>query len=139
MIHAGRMISCPEFGPPELTKPGLSMAAAAPRMHAEKNRDLMLPLNLACVDEAQGNGEVVRMLVEAGGDIDGKCWDVTPLMAACSGRPRARAPCIHACMHARACSHTRRAHLLRAAVLLCDTRRLGAQAVTTGPSRRYSS
>ena len=32
----------------------------------EKNRDLMLPLNLACVDEAQGNGEVIRMLVEAG-------------------------------------------------------------------------
>lgn len=51
----------------------------------EKNRDLMLPLNLSCVDEAQGNGEVVRMLVEAGADIDAKCWDVTPIMAAASG------------------------------------------------------
>ena len=51
----------------------------------EKNRDLMAPLNLSCVDEAQGNGEIVRQLVEAGAEIDGKCWDVTPLMAAASG------------------------------------------------------
>ena len=51
----------------------------------EKNRDLMLPLNLAVVDEAQGNGEVVRMLVEHGADIDAKCWDVTPMMAAAAG------------------------------------------------------
>ena len=51
----------------------------------EKNRDLMSPLALSVVDEAQGNGEVVRMLVEHGADIDGRCWDVTPLMAACSG------------------------------------------------------
>ena len=51
----------------------------------EKNRDLMLPLNLAVVDEAQGNGEVVRMLVESGADIDSKCWDITPIMAAASG------------------------------------------------------
>ena len=51
----------------------------------EKNRDLMLPLNLACVDEAQGNGEVIRMLVEAGADIDAKCWDITPIMAAANG------------------------------------------------------
>lgn len=45
----------------------------------------MSPLALSVVDEAQGNGEVVRMLVEHGADIDGRCWDVTPLMAACSG------------------------------------------------------
>ena len=51
----------------------------------EKNRDLMLPLNLAVVEEAQGNGEVVRMLVESGADIDAKCWDITPIMAAASG------------------------------------------------------
>ncbi len=50
----------------------------------EKNADLMCALNLACVDEAQGNGDVVRMLVEAGAEVDGKCWDVTPLMAAAS-------------------------------------------------------
>jgi hypothetical protein len=64
-----------------IVKDLLSMGAL---LH-EKNRDLMNPLQLACVDEAQGNGEVVRMLVEAGADIDAKCWDVTPLMAACSG------------------------------------------------------
>lgn len=51
----------------------------------EKNRDLMTPLQLAVVDEAQGNGEIVRMLVERGCDIDAKCWDVTPLMAAAAG------------------------------------------------------
>lgn len=51
----------------------------------EKNRDLMSPLQLSVVDEAQGNGEVVRMLVEAGCEIDAKCWDITPLMAAASG------------------------------------------------------
>ena len=51
----------------------------------EKNRDLMLPLNLAVVEEAQGNGEVVRMLIEHGADIDAKCWDVTPIMAAAAG------------------------------------------------------
>ena len=51
----------------------------------EKNRDLMSPLQLAVVDEAQGNGEVVRMLIEAGCNIDAKCWDITPLMAAASG------------------------------------------------------
>ncbi len=45
----------------------------------------MSPLQLSVVDEAQGNGEVVRMLVEAGCDIDAKCWDITPLMAAASG------------------------------------------------------
>jgi len=50
----------------------------------EKNRDLMNPLQLACVDEAQGNGEVVRLLVEAGAQIDAMCWDVTPLQAASS-------------------------------------------------------
>ena len=51
----------------------------------EKNRDLMLPLNLACVDEAQGNGDVIRMLVESGGDVNAPCWDVTPLQAAANG------------------------------------------------------
>ena len=50
----------------------------------EKNRDLMSPIQLSVVDEAHGNGEVVRMLVEAGCDIDAKCWDITPLMAAAS-------------------------------------------------------
>merc|ERR1712185_818991 len=29
--------------------------------------------------------QVVRMLVEHGADIDALCWDVSPLMAACSG------------------------------------------------------
>ena len=41
------------------------------------------------VDEAQGNGDVVRMLVEAGADMDAKCWDITPLMCA---HARARSP-----------------------------------------------
>ena len=36
-----------------------------PLLH-EKNRDLMSPLQLACVDEAQGNGEVVRVRVRVG-------------------------------------------------------------------------
>uniref|UniRef100_A0A7S4B3E1 J domain-containing protein n=1 Tax=Chrysotila carterae TaxID=13221 RepID=A0A7S4B3E1_CHRCT len=48
----------------------------------EKNRDLMSPLQLACVDEAQGNGEVIRLLVEFGAPVDAKCWDTTPLQAA---------------------------------------------------------
>jgi len=51
----------------------------------EKNRDLMSPLQLACVDEAQGNGEVVRLLVEAAADINALCWDVSPLCAAAAG------------------------------------------------------
>ena len=59
-------------------------AEALPAACAQ-NRDLMLPLNLAVVEEAQGNGEVVRMIIEHGADIDSKCWDVTPLMAAAAG------------------------------------------------------
>ena len=55
-----------------------------PLLH-EKNRDLMSPLQLACVDEAQGNGEVVRLLVEAAADINALCWDVSPLCAAAAG------------------------------------------------------
>ena len=51
----------------------------------EKNSDLMSPLQLSVVDEAQGNGEVVRMLVQSGADIDAKCWDITPLMSAAAG------------------------------------------------------
>ena len=51
----------------------------------EKNRDLMTPLQLAVVDESPGNGEVVRMLVEAGAEIDARCWDITPLMSAAAG------------------------------------------------------
>ena len=51
----------------------------------EKNRDLMTPLQLSVVDEAQGNGNIVRMLVEAGCPIDNLCWDVSPLMSAAAG------------------------------------------------------
>lgn len=57
----------------------------ASRLLREKNRDLMTPLQMACVDEAQGNGEVVRLLVEAGAPVDEACWDVSPLMAAAAG------------------------------------------------------
>jgi len=57
----------------------------AARLLREKNRDLMTPLQMACVDEAQGNGEVARLLVEAGAPVDEACWDVSPLMAAAAG------------------------------------------------------
>ncbi|KAL1519140.1 hypothetical protein AB1Y20_003402 [Prymnesium parvum] len=59
-------------------------AGAAALLH-EKNYHLMNALQLAVVDEAAGNGDVVRLLVEAGAEIDAKCWDITPLMAAASG------------------------------------------------------
>ena len=51
----------------------------------EKNRDLMVPLQLAVVEESQGNGEVVRMLVENGADIDYRCWDIRRSVAASAG------------------------------------------------------
>ena len=51
----------------------------------EKNAFLMNPLQLAVVDEAAGNGDVVRLLVQAGADINAPCWDITPLCAAANG------------------------------------------------------
>ena len=35
-----------------------------------------------CWQEAAGNGDVVRLLVQAGADINHPCWDITPLCAA---------------------------------------------------------
>merc|ERR550532_586971 len=47
-----------------------------------KNFDLMNPLQLACVNEGAGNGDVVEELVKAGADVSAMCWQTTPLMAA---------------------------------------------------------
>eukprot|EP00913_Durusdinium_trenchii_P031920 g29896.t1 len=47
-----------------------------------KNADLMNPLQLACVNEGAGNGDVVTALVEAAADVGAMCWQTTPLMAA---------------------------------------------------------
>mmetsp|Transcript_27078 Transcript_27078/g.85685 ORF Transcript_27078/g.85685 Transcript_27078/m.85685 type:complete len:359 (-) Transcript_27078:113-1189(-) len=47
-----------------------------------KNSDLMTPLQLACVNEGAGNGDVVEELVRAGADPHAMCWQTTPLMAA---------------------------------------------------------
>eukprot|EP00931_Biecheleriopsis_adriatica_P079934 TRINITY_DN53290_c0_g1_i1.p1 TRINITY_DN53290_c0_g1~~TRINITY_DN53290_c0_g1_i1.p1 ORF type:complete len:356 (-),score=91.32 TRINITY_DN53290_c0_g1_i1:26-1069(-) len=47
-----------------------------------KNFDCMNALQLACVNEGAGNGEVVQALVEAGADPADMCWQTTPLMAA---------------------------------------------------------
>mmetsp|Transcript_4798 Transcript_4798/g.7214 ORF Transcript_4798/g.7214 Transcript_4798/m.7214 type:complete len:458 (+) Transcript_4798:25-1398(+) len=48
----------------------------------EKNRHLMTPLQLACCEDGGRSPHVVRLLVEAGADVNAKCWDKTPLMAA---------------------------------------------------------
>lgn len=47
-----------------------------------KNFDCMNALQLACVNEGAGNGEVVEELIKAGADPQEMCWQVTPLMAA---------------------------------------------------------
>jgi len=47
-----------------------------------KNADCMNALQLACVNEGAGNGEVIEDLVKAGADVAIMCWQVTPLMAA---------------------------------------------------------
>jgi len=47
-----------------------------------KNADCMNALQLACVNEGAGNGEVIEDLVKAGADVTNMCWQVTPLMAA---------------------------------------------------------
>lgn len=47
-----------------------------------KNADLMNALQLACVNEGAGNGEVVEELIRAGADPHEMCWQVSPLMAA---------------------------------------------------------
>ncbi|CAJ1437155.1 unnamed protein product [Effrenium voratum] len=47
-----------------------------------KNGDLMNALQLACVNEGAGNGEVVSALVHAAADVSEMCWQTTPLMAA---------------------------------------------------------
>lgn len=51
----------------------------------EKNKHLMTPLQLACCDDGSGSPAVARLLVEHGADVNGRCWDKTPLMAAASG------------------------------------------------------
>merc|ERR1712232_897784 len=47
-----------------------------------KNFDCMYALQLACVNEGAGNGQVVETLIKAGADPHEMCWQVTPLMAA---------------------------------------------------------
>lgn len=47
-----------------------------------KNFDLMNALQLACVNEGAGNGEVIEDLIKAGADPSAMCWQTTPLMAA---------------------------------------------------------
>lgn len=47
-----------------------------------KNFDLMNALQLACVNEGAGNGDVIEELVAAGADPHAMCWQTTPLMAA---------------------------------------------------------
>eukprot|EP00446_Apocalathium_sp_SHHI-4_P062273 CAMPEP_0177420816 /NCGR_PEP_ID=MMETSP0368-20130122/70457_1 /TAXON_ID=447022 ORGANISM="Scrippsiella hangoei-like, Strain SHHI-4" /NCGR_SAMPLE_ID=MMETSP0368 /ASSEMBLY_ACC=CAM_ASM_000363 /LENGTH=349 /DNA_ID=CAMNT_0018890633 /DNA_START=16 /DNA_END=1061 /DNA_ORIENTATION=+ len=47
-----------------------------------KNQDCMNALQLACVNEGAGNGEVVQQLVEAAADPAELCWQTSPLMAA---------------------------------------------------------
>eukprot|EP00929_Paragymnodinium_shiwhaense_P086006 TRINITY_DN46488_c0_g1_i2.p1 TRINITY_DN46488_c0_g1~~TRINITY_DN46488_c0_g1_i2.p1 ORF type:complete len:314 (-),score=48.06 TRINITY_DN46488_c0_g1_i2:79-1020(-) len=47
-----------------------------------KNADCMSALQLACVNEGAGNGQVVEDLVRAGADPSAMCWQTTPLMAA---------------------------------------------------------
>mmetsp|Transcript_8464 Transcript_8464/g.18825 ORF Transcript_8464/g.18825 Transcript_8464/m.18825 type:complete len:328 (-) Transcript_8464:66-1049(-) len=47
-----------------------------------KNAELMNALQLACVNEGAGNGEVVQDLIAAGADPATMCWQTSPLMAA---------------------------------------------------------
>merc|ERR1719401_2441857 len=47
-----------------------------------KNFDCMNALQLACVNEGAGSGDVVQQLVEAAADPAEMCWQTTPLMAA---------------------------------------------------------
>merc|ERR1712217_475839 len=42
----------------------------------------MSALQLACVNEGAGSGDVVQQLVNAGADPAEMCWQTTPLMAA---------------------------------------------------------
>jgi len=46
------------------------------------NFDCMTALQLSCVNEGGGSGDVVQQLVEAAADPMEMCWQVTPLMAA---------------------------------------------------------
>eukprot|EP00747_Dinoflagellata_sp_TGD_P021474 gnl/TRDRNA2_/TRDRNA2_128511_c0_seq1.p1 gnl/TRDRNA2_/TRDRNA2_128511_c0~~gnl/TRDRNA2_/TRDRNA2_128511_c0_seq1.p1 ORF type:complete len:380 (+),score=77.53 gnl/TRDRNA2_/TRDRNA2_128511_c0_seq1:145-1284(+) len=47
-----------------------------------KNSDCMNALQLSCVNEGAGHGEVIEALVRAGADPHEMCWQVTPMMAA---------------------------------------------------------
>merc|ERR1719401_720406 len=47
-----------------------------------KNFDCMNALQLACVNEGAGSGDVVQQLIEAAADPTEMCWQTTPLMAA---------------------------------------------------------
>lgn len=47
-----------------------------------KNFDCMNVLQLSCVNEGAGNGQVIEDLVKAGADVAEMCWQTTPLMAA---------------------------------------------------------
>lgn len=58
------------------------VSAAADACSERKNADLMNALQLACVNEGAGNGEVVEELIKAGADPQTMCWQVTPMMAA---------------------------------------------------------
>lgn len=50
----------------------------------ERNFFLMSALQLSCCDDGQGNPRAAALLVEAGADPNARCWDKTPLMAACA-------------------------------------------------------
>merc|ERR1712224_91498 len=47
-----------------------------------KNFDCMNALQLSCVNEGCGHGEVIEDLIRAGADPSDMCWQVTPMMAA---------------------------------------------------------
>lgn len=47
-----------------------------------KNLDCMSALQLACVNEGAGSGDVVEQLIQAAADPSQMCWQTTPLMAA---------------------------------------------------------
>ena len=60
----------------------LRAPCVTPRHLNERNYYCMSALQLCCCDDAQGSPSTAELLVRHGADVNARCWDKTPLMAA---------------------------------------------------------
>ena len=60
----------------------LKAPCVRPQHLNERNYYCMSALQLCCCDDAQGSPSTAELLVRHGADVNARCWDKTPLMAA---------------------------------------------------------